>query len=218
MGRETSVPLRRQKQTAALYVFPSFDKCDSLLYFPYSFTRHINSSDFTALYKLMNSHLDKNCSINMGSCDNIEHVLNMKAFVKLFEFMDQFQPDRIMCVHTTKVVENRILSAIYMKFTDVKSIVESALETGKKNIPTKDFPIPGGCGLSRDDHLKMKVADSKKPAEEQQRLCAMVEQYSDLVINLRIDLTITIDEISKKVTDLRFDKELLSMHPAECIR
>jgi hypothetical protein len=195
-------------------VFPSFDKCDSLLYFPYSFTRHINSSDFTALYKLMNSHLDRNCSINMGSCDNKDHVLNMKSFVKLFEFMDQFQPDRIMCVHTTKVVENQIISAIYMKFTDIKCIVDSAMASAT----AKDVPMPGGCGMSRDEHLKLKVAESKKPADEQQRLCAMVERHTDLVINLRIDLVITIDDCSKKVTELSFEKELLSMHPAECIR
>lgn len=78
--------------------------------------------------------------------------------------------------------------------------------------------MPGGCGMSRDEHLKLKVAESKKPVEEQQRLCAMVERHTDLVINLRIDLVITIDDCSKKVTELSFEKELLSMHPAECIR
>jgi hypothetical protein len=207
MGEGITAPARRQK-ASALLVFPSFDKCDSLLYFPHAFTRFINSSDFTAMYKLMNSHLDRNCTISLG-----KHVLSLKPFVKFFEMTDKFQPDRIACVHKTTVTENQIKSAVYLKFTDVHAVSKSVVAS------TGDLPAdgPGWCGASRERHWKKKVADSNKPIEEQRRLCALVDQRADLVINVRIDLTITIDDMSKKVKQLQFQKHLLSMHKVECL-
>jgi hypothetical protein len=169
----------------------------------------MNSSDFTALYKLMSSHLDRTCIIFLG-----KHALNAKHFVKFFELTDTYQPDRIACVHTTKVVENTIQSTVYQKFTDLRSISNSMMAAAKDIL----IGAQGGPRKSHVEHLKKIVEDSNKTPEEQECMRELVDQHLDLVINTRIDMTITFDAVSKKVTQLKFDKRLLSMDAAECIR
>lgn len=77
---------RRLPYNNVIVAFPSFDKCDSLVYFPTTFTKHLNNGDMSALGKLFVSHLDKNCDIAMANCYRFKnHTLGPQLFLKSYE-------------------------------------------------------------------------------------------------------------------------------------
>lgn len=160
----------------------------------------------------MSSHTDKGCRVVMDHCPFPGH-LNCRNLVQLFELGGDLQPDRIMCVHSTKVVENQIHSAIYMKFTDVKFLYD-------RIVPTIRDPKLRQLweGKDRAEALRCKVASDNRPAEEVEQLVALVESGQDLTVNVRLDLTITFDQYTKKVTELSWRGRLLSLYPAETVR
>jgi hypothetical protein len=56
LGSGTFPTMSRKRKAQQLFVFPSFDKCDSLVFFPSSFARCVNSYDMKELGKLFASH------------------------------------------------------------------------------------------------------------------------------------------------------------------
>jgi hypothetical protein len=213
LEQQTRRPNCTRQQPRLLQAFPNFDKCDSLLFFAHAWARHMNSGDYDSMYKLMSRHVDKSYQITMNHCPALHNGFNCRSFVKLFELMDGLQPDRIMCVHATKVLENQIHSTMYMKFTDVKVLYESIVP----NIRDPNFKAMWG-GMKRSDGLKRKLLHDERPAEEVTRLLALADTDQDLTVNVRLELTLTIDQFSKKVQQLQWSGRLMSMYPTETVR
>jgi len=197
--------MSRKPRSHILYVFPTFDRCDSLMFFPNSMTRHLNSGDFPSLLKLFTTHLDKNCEICF--CSGIRP--NIKQLVKVFEFMDQMHPDMIMCVHHTKVVENEIHAMAYSKFTDSKSL-RKALQPS-----ITDPALQAMFGDQREDCFRDQLQLQDKPAQEREELASMIERGADMLVYMKIAIRLTFDECSKKGMKLEMDAEVTSLHAAE---
>jgi hypothetical protein len=89
---------RARRFEPALYAFPSYDKCDSLLYFPNAMSRHTNSGDFAQLSRLFGSHLESDCHIAL-----VDLNPSSKQLGRLFCFFTEVYPDFMMCVHSTRV-------------------------------------------------------------------------------------------------------------------
>lgn len=201
--RGTKFPnMSRKPKLALLYVFPSFDKCDSLLYFPSSMSRHLNSGDFPSLTKLFNAHVRKSCDIDFACCTLKPQPNDL---VRLFEYMDQLHPDSIMCCHATKVIENEIHASMYMKFTDCKAIYDSLSST------IKDPFFQSMFSEDRSTCLKEKMNLDARPEAERQLICAVVDSDKDFVVYLKINLVMTIDDMSKKAVAMKFTSELTSV-------
>jgi hypothetical protein len=186
-----------------LLVFPSFEKCDSLVYFPHTFSRHINSGDLDSISKMMNSYLHKSCNVRFCGMDDGQWKYH--RIVEMFQFANEVHPDSLMCVHNTKVEDNQISSAMYFKFTDCKRHNDSLRRTVRD--PTILHMI-----TTRDNSLIESIAaNSNMQDEERQRLSSLIESDEDLVIYGRMDLQLTFDAYSKKVTGLSFIAHLTSM-------
>lgn len=206
-GKVYKPNMTRRPKSNVLYAFPSFDKCDSLLYFPTSMTRHLNSGDFPSLTKLINSHMERNCEINMSHCKNTR--VNPRSFIQLFVLMNDIQPDRIMCVHNTRVVENHIHATLYMKFTDSRFIYESVLKTIKDPLINEMM-----CGKNRSENLQEKINTAPRSDEERQRYAALLQSDIDLLIYVKLEMDITFDDVTKRIIGLDFKGHMTSLHPA----
>lgn len=197
--------MSRKPRTNILYVFPTFDKCDSLIYFPNTMSRHLNSSDFTGLLKLFNTHLERTCDITF--CNGV--TPNIKQMVKLFEFMDQIHPDTIMCVHNTKVVENEIFATTYAKFTDCRPLRESVIRNTSDSMAHQMFGDREEC--FRERMQLNQESDSCK----QEGLSTILKSDCDVVVYMKINIRLTFDVNTKKGVKLAFDAGITSLEAME---
>ena len=175
-------------QPFVLYSFPSYDKSDSAIYFPSTFTRLFNGGDFDQLYKLFSSHMDMNCDMNvtyMNMKPNTQNLSELYAF-----FMDLF-PDMFMCVDSVTVEENQIRAVIYRKYTDVKAIKEGLLRSVKTPMQYAILQT----FLQRERFLSYGL--SKK---EKKELKAILKQETDLEVFLRMQMILTLDHNGKFVS------------------
>ena len=94
-----------------LYTFPSFDKCDSLLFFPSSMARLTNSGDFKGLLKLFQTHANPNCQIQLSAdCP----ILDITSVVKFYELVSDLHPDSMRVVRSTQQIDRTYLIAAYV--------------------------------------------------------------------------------------------------------
>jgi len=204
------INVSRRPPSAILYAFPTFDKCDSLLYFPTTMTRHLNSGDMAGLTKLFNTHFDKKASFNLSSC---QHSVNTtQQLLKSYEYSNDLQPDRIMCVHSTKVVENTIETTIHMKFTDCAAIYESVLE---RVISRNDLPVMHVTG-DRTADIKAHISEALHlPASTKQHYLSLADSGVDFVVYVQLNTAFTFDDMTKKITFMSCSGRLSSMHAVE---
>jgi hypothetical protein len=129
--------------------------------------------------------------------------------LKSYELMNELQPDRIMCVHNTKVVENQIQASIHIKFTDSKAVFDAVAHT---------IPNPQMAHLiSRDrkENLIHKLTRMQRPDAIQKHYLALAELDVDVVVYFHLLMTITFDDVSKKITEVGFAGKLTSMQAAD---
>jgi len=196
--------MSRKPRTNILYVFPIFDKCDSLIYFPNTLSRHLNSSDFVGVQKLFYTHLDRACDITF--CGGV--TPNIQQMVKLFEFMDQIHPDNIMCVHNTKVIENEIHATTYAKFTDCNSLRESVIRN------TSDAMVHQMFG-DREECFREKMLLTDLPDDKKEEVDAILKGNKDMSVYMKIVLRLTFDVNTKRGVKLTFDTGITSLEAIE---
>ena len=189
-----------------LYAFPSFDKSDALIFLPTSLSRHMNSGDTEATSKLILSHLDRDCLINL------EHyqpgLLNTKSFVKMLDLITNLHPDSIMCAQGIKVDGNQISASLFAKFTDNKVIYESVRST------LKDPALRAVFGFPRAVKVRKSLENAPRGEEESQQIITFADSDEDLLVYVHVELTMTVDELTKKVSKFYVTSRLTSMHPA----
>ena len=192
--------LSRKNQGSTIYSFPSFDKCDSLLFFPSRFAAYLNSGDLQSFRRLIGSRIDSNCPVWM-----LGLKFNVIKFVRLFEIMSDYHPDSLMCVHTTKVNENRIQSELYFKYTDSLSIRASMEKLISDPIVHAIFSGPRHHSFNREQ-LK-----NSKPDHEKEKIDALLQSPDDLTVYGKTLFTLTFDDYSKKIIDFTLQCEMLSV-------
>jgi hypothetical protein len=195
---------RFKKGSLPLFVFPSYDKCDSLVFFPHAMSRSLNSSDFSALEKLFTTHLDRNCDIKFAC---YQHKPTARNFARLFEFMNDMHPDTFMCVHNTLVVENRIQASIYLKFTDCRAIIHSLERT------VTDPFLKGILAMCSDDRIRDTVFAEQGDAAAADQLLAAMKNNMDSEVYLTVQMSLTFDDTTKKVKAFAMDSTVSSIRP-----
>lgn len=204
--------LRRRSTKAMLYAFPSFDRCDSLLFLPSTIMTHLNKSDLSSLSKLFHAYMDKNCSIQISYMG--DETLNVTSLIKFHTLLDELNPDSIVCVHTTKVVENQILASAYTKYTASKTIYDSVARSVTDPLFLPMF------GLQRDASIIRSIKrESRSDAEKTQlsNIIHAAESGCDLQLYLRLDLVFTFDDFTKKVTHYQVTEQLTSIKPVQVV-
>jgi hypothetical protein len=199
-GYERPYNVSRMGKSPRLVAFPAFDKCDSLLFFPSSFTKCINSGDMESLAKLLASRIDRNCFLSLSGLS-----VNLTGFNKIMEVMNDLHPDSVMIVHTTKVVGNQIKAEIVYKYTDNMTIRKS-LE--------RSFPqlihLLRACSGPRGDQSMLTEYINTQPEGSRFQLAAMLATAENVLVYGRLFMTLTFDDVSKRVTRLENECEFTS--------
>lgn len=179
-----------------LYVYPSFDKADSSLFLPSRLAKHLNSGNMASVSKLIQLHFDKNCKIDMNFMTNNSAAINPRGLIKWYGFVQTIHADSIMCVRQTTVSENQIKSVVYIKFTDNKALSNSVRNNVKdptlKRILESEKEKPGTRGnpFKREDFSE----------EQFKELEAIHQSPEDKVVYLTQEMTLTINNLTSKVT------------------
>jgi hypothetical protein len=186
----------KRRRHPLLKVFPSYDKCNSLLHFPTAMTKHLNAGDFSGLSKLFSSHLHQNCDV-MYTFLNLQ--TSGAALVRLFEFMNDLHPDSFMCVHHTKVVGSQIKATIHAKITVCWKIHDAIVRMTTD--PWQRMLIP----MFADENLIKSITGNQHCQIDQDDIAILVRERIDVEAYVQMDLTLTIDDASKRVSALCVD-------------
>lgn len=163
-----------------------------------------------SLWKLFQSHMDKNCGVLMADCYNTkDHSMAPTTLFKTYELLNEIQPDRIMCVDRTKVEENRIHASIHMKLTDSRFIYDSAIRHSKEPELIRKMPV------DRQICLRHKIGTMSQPQEVLNQYYAWVDADLDLLLYAHVLMDITFDDATRKITHIHFHGDLTSMHAIE---
>lgn len=190
---------------ATLYVFPSFDKSDSLIYLPTTLSRHLNAGDMKAMGKLLTSHLDKNCTVDMSFFETGQ--LNVKYLIKAYELLSDLHPDMIACATNITVDGNSIKATMHAKFTDIKLIHESM----RASVTDPVFaPI---LRKDRIEGMREELQRDNRPQEEVEHFLALAAREDNLLVYINMTLEMSIDDLTKKVSQFSMSGRVTSMHP-----
>jgi hypothetical protein len=195
------VPTRRERARAfKLSAFPDLDRCNSLLYFPATLTRLVNSGDFKELEKMLNSRTVNKSYFQFHGCD---HLKTTAEFVSKMMLRDSIHPDSMTCIRGTKVIENQIVATAYYKFTDNKFLHNVAVQSNP-SVCTHYTPFVVNAG-TRSERLLPAVKPSFADEEQRVRAINVLDSDEDLVIYGKGTITLTLDELSKKIVRISFD-------------
>lgn len=202
--------ISRRVQGSVLCAFPTFDKCDSLVFLPHSISRFMNNGDITGMAALLQAHTSKNCEVHMKGME-----MMLDGFLYLNELITELHPDTVSCVNTTKVVGNSIMATVFTKYTDSNSIFDCVART-KKGQPMFD-KIFGShpCG-DRSQRMAHKIEPiTNKTEEEKAQMLTVCSTAADIVIYANYYMKFTFDDATHKVTHINFDFELTSLTSAQ---
>eukprot|EP00428_Durinskia_dybowskii_P078003 CAMPEP_0170359502 /NCGR_PEP_ID=MMETSP0117_2-20130122/2785_1 /TAXON_ID=400756 /ORGANISM="Durinskia baltica, Strain CSIRO CS-38" /LENGTH=282 /DNA_ID=CAMNT_0010613761 /DNA_START=94 /DNA_END=938 /DNA_ORIENTATION=- len=177
-----------------LIVFPSFEKRDSLIYFPHSMTRMLNSGDHAALSKMMHSYVHPDCDVTFCNSNG----LNYMQLLDVFSIGNMVHPDSMMCVHNTKVESSEIRAVMYFKFTDCKQLVDAVKKT--VDIPHYIHSVGARAGLKQ----VFASDDNAKDQQQQQQMLSLIDSNEDLVVYGKMDVSLKVNDFSKKIVGFMF--------------
>jgi len=183
--------MSRKVPGLVLYSFPSFDKCDSLLFFPSTLTACINSGDQQSLKSLLKSRINSQCVITGRG-----RSLDFDTFLYVFSLLDQLHPDSVMCVYSTKVVQNEIRTCIHFKCTETKSIRDAVKRTVSDPTLLDLSPAP------YDDLEGLSALLASKPEDEREEQLLLAHTAESVLIYGQSRMVLTFDDFTKKITRL----------------
>lgn len=192
-------------ETMKLYAFPSFDRSDALIYLPTSLSRHMNAGDTKAVSRLLSSHLDENCTVKL-SFFNLGQ-LNLKELIRAYEILQELHPDTIACSTNISVNENKIKASIYSKFTDCQIIQKSMRST------VTDPKFASVVHVERIDGVKH--VQENRTDEEMEHFMEMAGSEQNLLIYMHLELEMTVDDFTKKVTEYCVSGRVTSIQPVD---
>lgn len=200
--------MSRRRPSSVIVAFPAFDKCDSLLFFPTTLIRFFNTTDMDAASKLMNKYFDKDCKVKVQGKNACE--ISTQSYQQVVTMGNEIGPDRIMCVHSTKVIENQILSSIYVKFTDIQPLY--AILERTSNVFEGEGVLSSGLypdRVRRFQHFAAELSQSEHVAQD---LIAYSLREEDVLMYMRIDFTLTVDDTTRKILHFTHAYEITSVH------
>eukprot|EP01032_Pedospumella_encystans_P010452 gene10452-12212_t len=148
----------------------------------------MNTGDVPALSKLLLSHCDKKCVVNIPKFSS---DISVGKLVQIFDKLFDVHPDcvALACAHQTKIVGNQISSSLFLKLTDIK-IVQDVIR------PSLQDPVLNELfGNTREQRMHRLLVRAQSPEEETQ--IPALEMMVDSQLEFSEDLTSieNVDEI-----------------------
>lgn len=158
--------------------------------------------------RLLLSRLDKNCVINVPYLAS--EPVSAALLVQFHALLSEIHPDSVACVHSTKVVDNKIVATIHTKFTACNTIYDSVARERKDPLLQPMFGVQRSASLIRNINME------DRPEEEKNQFIHCVNSTrEDLVFYVRFELGLTVNDVSKKVTRYELIGHVTSVHPSE---
>jgi hypothetical protein len=199
--RVMKAPNLSRSRTAALVAFPTFDKCDSLVFFASTMARCLNAADFPALRKHMAYHFDKNCLVVYKGMP-----LNVDTLLKRLELNTELHPDMLMCARHSKVVDDRIEAKLYAKFTDIPSLYEP-LTRSLRGTSDQDY-----LSEPREKHLKTKLNGHENfTRSERESMSRLIDLREHLTMYMTMHLSLRFNPRTHKVVAMETQFEFTSI-------
>lgn len=133
--------------------------------------------------------------------------LNVKYLIRAYEIMSDMHPDMISCATNIVVSENKIRATIHAKFTDVKMIHDYIRAT------VKDPFIAPVLKKDRIEGMREELEKDGRPPEEIDHFLSLASTGEDLLVYVNLSLEMTIDDLTKKVSEFTMSGRMTSMHP-----
>jgi len=165
--------------------------------------------DLLGIKKLITTYMHKDCVFNYHVNTGNVMVFDQKSFLQVFNISSLVEPDRIACVRSTKVVENKIRATLYIKLTDNQQLYDLVLQTS----PIEDPNIAALCQVDRSARLKYYIHDELVSEPVKQELVAHADSTEDLLVYAQCELVLTIDDMTKKVTSFDMTYLVTSIQP-----
>lgn len=194
--RESTVVLKR-------LAFPSFDKSDGLVYFACTFARLINNGDLRQIQHIMKAHLAKGCDVTMSRDGSF--CMQLSRFVALMTITEITAPDVFVCMRSTKVEGNQIKALLYYKYTDVPEVYSYSDRFVSDPVLKYIFTGKRKTVLSRNMGL------NKMSAAQQDAVLAVLDKNEPVQVYGTIEMELTIDDLTKKITKFQYIGELSSI-------
>jgi len=199
-----SVKVRRESSVALKHLaFPSFDKSDALVYFACTFARLINNGDLRQVQHIMRGHLAKGCDVSMSRDGSFS--MQLSRFAAMLTMTEMTAPDVLVCMRTTKVEGNQIKALLYYKYTDVPEIYNYADRFVSDPVLKHIFTGNRKAVLSHNMGL------SKLPVAQRDAILAVIDMNEPVQVYGSIEMTLTIDDFTKKVTKFEYIGQLTSI-------
>ena len=117
-----------------------------------------------------------------------------------------------MCVRQTKVVDNVINASLYLKFTDLRRAYSSDL------INLEDEQVKHKFTQKRDYLLNKGVHNGQQRTDaEEKKLIALIESDMNVLVYASCNMMFTIDDKTKKIVKLTFDRRITSILSADSV-
>lgn len=163
----------------------------------------MNSGDVRAMGKLLRSHLDKNCAVNLSFLNS--QMLNVNMLIMTYKLMLDLHPDTLQVAHNITVDGNKIRATLLVKYTDNVLIHESIRRTNK------DPTFAPVLQMDRVEGWEKECRAAGRSFQETQQYLALATSRADLCINLSMQLELTVDELTKKVSQFSMTGTVTSM-------
>lgn len=187
-------------QPMKLLAFPSFDKSDAMVYFPSTFARLQNSGDCDKLREIFQAYCTRDCRVEFMAAPHSFSV-PVTIFLQLLVANDTMYPDGVLCMRSTKVVENQIVAELYFKHYDLpeahqyRGLMSSNLCDQYKWLVNGEQRT---ALLIRNMRLDTKTEFSRNQA------IRMIESQERLEMYGKVNFNITFNPYSKKVTKVDY--------------
>jgi hypothetical protein len=186
-----------------LIAFPSYDRHDSLVYFPNKMVKLQNCGDHAGLSTLLNRYTHRDCQFYIDRRNR--NNWHLDQVLEMFATAADMHPDSINCVHSTHVNGNVIDTTMYFKFTDSADLSKYLQQC------TCDPFVHLIVARSRGENLKQLLQLEDKTAEEQERMGALADSIVDLTVYGKADVSIVFDDISKKIVKFVYEATFTSI-------
>lgn len=175
----------------------------SVVNFPTILVNCLNSGDNVGLSDLLRGSLCEDCAVGIY-CFNSR--VSTKTFLRYFELTSLVQPDRILHINDTSVMQNRVTASSMIKFTACKLLFDFVAKTVSDPDLTSLFN-------NRAEHLRRRLCNADRSEEERRQMMHLIESDVDLVMYGAARIQVTFDEVTNKVTGLYLAGGLTSAHP-----
>jgi len=131
--------------------------------------------------------------------------MTLDPYLQINEFLVEANPDQISCVHDTRVIDNTIRASLFTKYTENKTIYETAAQSIKQQFPTIF------TSLSRKERWTKKLMSSRISVADRQLVCELADTDVDLVVYANMEWVLTFDPDTRRITHMDFDFCLVSV-------